>query len=236
MLVSLADAQVVRRRPPTYYVPVAAAPAVITLGSIDSSSNWENQATGRTFTATVDTNSNRYLVVGFVGRVGSDAGLVDSVYIDGTGGGKLAALVEKRWTGSSESMGCALFGIKAAQSGERTVTIYTHGDGIYGGAGSVNLYNVNQTTPTGTTANTYSYSNAPAVAITNTTGYWVIDAVNNNEGRTYTAGTNQTVCWRRGMYSHQGAMSWKSATGTGTAWTMNTNGTWSIVAVVINPL
>jgi hypothetical protein len=209
-----------------------AAETAIRFDKADSA-NFNNHASPHTLATTVGTGTNQYSIVAITGYLGT-AFLVDSVKVGTVKCDSLGAIR----TSHNPEDGAYFYGIKNLSTGAQTFTVYSHtATGFYGQVMCINLFGVNQTTPTGAVASGEDSSSAPSATISNTTGNWVIDVCGNAGSVGFnSAGTNQTVAATISTNSdgENGAMSYKSATGTTSSWTL-AGGRWHwILAIVVN--
>jgi hypothetical protein len=213
----------------------ASASSAITFDTAKAvqSSTFGTTTPALSFTVTIGSAANNYVLVGF--GCYADNGtyaMLDSIYVDGTGGGKIA-LIDSIADHNNDNPKCGMFGIKNVQAGLRTFTAYGHGTNGRMTFGVVSLSGVHQTTPTGTVAKWVATDGNNTASITNTTGKWVIDVVAGLSA-TYTCAATQTLAWQK-IVNPKTSMSYKSATGTTVSWT-NAYEWNSMMAIIVNPI
>jgi hypothetical protein len=181
-----------------------------------------------TLVATIPTVTNGYTIIG----IACYPNAMDSVVVDGTGGGKMDSLV----TNISSNIGACLYGLKNLQAGTRTFYVY-HGSGNnYGSIGVVTVAGVDQVSPVGTKAVASGTGTAATMAVTNRANEWVVDLCANASSRTMTPASGQGLQWKKvtGNDTVFGAMSVKNNPGFSNAWTLSASAAWRLAGVIVN--
>ena len=227
-----ADAQTIRRRPPTYYNVVAVATPL----TVDTT-NSAMSASGRSYELplTITSNTNRVLVAAT--GVGDATALTDSIVWVVTSPStrqKLTKFASSTSVPSADRI-TAAFGLIAPNSGAGKVTWYFKLDTEHQ-VGAVSFYNANQSSQFADTATLNNHIGATAtISITSATGEIVLDFLTTNASYTWTKDASQTLLFSRGE-SDKLQSSYKAHSVTSMVWT--TTGAYAAngIAVRIKPL
>jgi hypothetical protein len=208
------------------------------LGGFVSSLSWSHTTTA--------SHSNLALVVG-VTLYGDTTHTVSSVTYD-TGGStqNLTNIGSINCPTAAGLGGChlELWYLVAPHTGTKTITV-TPSAATHIEAGAATYYNVDQSTPLGSTATNSGTqggsTGTTSTSVTTSIGQVVIDALGNDNGGASSgtvAGSGQVQTWSNAASgANYNGGSYKSATGTSTTMSWNVQSTdWATIAVPLNPV
>jgi hypothetical protein len=193
------------------------------------SSAQATNTSGLTWSHTVGSGSNRYLIVGV--SYWASAFPVSSITYNGTNLTYLG--------GTNNNVdGAELWGLANPASGTHNIVVTMSAGGMEIGAGATSWTNVNQTTPTGTVVTAQSTSGNASLTINGTTGDLIVDVLAHEDGNTAVVNGAQTEQWNFFAPGQTtGAMSSRAASNSNStmSWTLTGGGTgWAQVAVMIH--
>lgn len=224
---SLASAQGIA----PFVLPVPIYRQPLTMEVVDSSS-YSGTDLSYTFQQVVTSTANRYTLVG-IGDYSTTLSPIDSVKVDGAGGGLLDSLAgmdpaysERVW----------IFGLKNIEAGTRTFTVYFKAGTKYAGTIVATFAGVNQTTPIHDNNSVLDTSSPWTLSITNDADEWTVDCIYNvGAGTSLAQDASQTFLARYVYIStFVIGMSYRSATGSSMIWTGTGSETSKHAAVVLN--
>jgi hypothetical protein len=220
---------------PFRIVPVAAPANEITYDTTASYSV-DDSGSPITFTHPVGSVSNQCSFYGFEWYPSSTA--IDSVVIDGTGGGQATLVGNKASSNGTNT--ASLYRRLSVQSGSRTCKVYFHGTTLYMAMGHVSFAGVDQTTPTDTVATNATIGGSPDVSpivyITRPTNYWIVDVEGNGANKTGTAAAGQSKkCEVANADGEIVTMSVRASAGATQSYTLSGAANWSMLAAQVKP-
>ena len=196
--------------------------------SLANNTGGSSVSTDQTFSFTVGTNSNRWL--GLWLNVIANSFPISGVTFNA------AALTNRREKihGSESFLRMQLWDIIAPDEGAHNVVI-----GVTGACrlawGVVSLYDVHQTTPRGTIADSEGSSTTPSLTVSSASGELVLDGVSPSGTRTLTQDGSQSLNAKIETFDCIGSSREAGAASVAMDWTLDSSDLWIMIGLPLKP-
>jgi Glycosyl hydrolase family 26 len=213
--------------PPTVTAPSSGSQTTPSYASYDTSSTLtQTHGTTASWSHTTTTNANRLLIVGI--STGGSNQTITSLTYNGISLTKITSVTP------GNSIDSEMWYLKNPPSGTHSIAVTITGGAtnIWGGAST--YYNVDQTTPLGTSATNTGTGTSSSVSVTSSTSQIIADTLATVTCASATVGGGQMQGWISSNTCDAGSHKAGAASSTSLSWRWGVNTGWSEIAVPIN--